>query len=167
MESINPNIFGKHQPELNPTGYRPSRLRRRRLTYRIFINAPAPRIAPRSISAQGEIAGIFDVAGAVTAGGANELLPLFGSDVALDTPALLLMLPVVPGAAGGASVNVAVPPFASEAAVQETVPVVPTGGVVQLKPGAVIDWKSSDDGSVSVKMTFAAALGPPFVRLNV
>src|SRR3954454_23312043 len=28
MESINPNIFGKHQPELNPTGYRTKRLRR-------------------------------------------------------------------------------------------------------------------------------------------
>lgn len=28
MESINPNIFGKHQPELNPIGYRTGRLQR-------------------------------------------------------------------------------------------------------------------------------------------
>jgi hypothetical protein len=111
--------------------------------------------------------GTFDVAGAVTAGGANELLPVFGSEVALDTPAPFVMGPVVPGAAVVTSVKVAVPPFASDAAVQEIVPVVPAGGVVQVKPGAVIDWKSSDDGSVSVKTTFDAALGPPFVTLKV
>lgn len=111
---------------------------------------------------------MFDVTGAVTGGATNELLPEFGSDVALDTLALLLMLPVAPGAAVVTSVNVPVPPFANEGAVQVIVPVVPTEGVVQLKPGGgVIDWKSNDDGSVSVKTTFAAALGPPLVRLNV
>ena len=115
-----------------------------------------------------ESAGTFDVAGAVTAGGVKELLPEVGSDVALDTLALLLMLPVVPGAAVVTIVNVPVPPFANDDAVQVIVPVVPAEGVVQLKPGGgVIDWKSSDGGSVSVKTTFAAALGPPLVRLNV
>jgi len=94
-------------------------------------------------------------------------LPLFGSDVALETPALLLMLPVVPGAAVVTSVNVAVPPLARDAAVHDTVPVVPTGGVVQLNPGAVIDWNSNDGGRLSVKTTFAAGFGPPFVSVKV
>ena len=136
--------------------------------YLIFSNAPAPRIAASSISAHVVSAGTFDVEGAVTGGAVNELLPEFGSDVALDTPALLLMLPVVPGATVVTSVNVAVPPFANEAAVQLIAPVVPTAGVVQLNPaGGVIDWKSSDTGSASVKATFVAVLGPPLVRLNV
>ena len=118
-------------------------------------------------SAQVERAGTAAVAGAAMGGAANELLPLFGSDVALDTPALLLMLPVVPGAAVVTSVIVAVPPLASDAAVHETVPVVPTAGVVQTNPGAVIDWKRSDAGKLSVKTTFVAPFGPLFVSVKV
>ena len=66
-------------------------------------------MAARSINAHVERAGT-SVAGAVTGGATNELLPEFGSDVALETPALLVMGPVVPGAAVATSVKVPVAP---------------------------------------------------------
>ena len=66
------------------------------------------------------------------------------------------------------SVNCAVAPFASEAAVQVTSPLAPTAGVVHDQPaGAVIDWKVVDDGTVSTNETFAASSWPLFSTVIV
>ena len=135
--------------------------------YLIFINAPKPRIAANSIRAQVERAGTLVDTGAVTTG-ALVLLPEFGSEVALVTPAPLLIVPVAPGAAVVTIVNVPVAPDGNDGAVQVIVPVVPAGGVVQFQPdGGVIDWKRRDDGRVSVKTRFDAPSGPPFVSVKV
>src|SRR4051812_1608774 len=124
-------------------------------------------MAANSIRAQVESAGTLVDAGAVTTG-ALVLLPELGSDVVLVTPAPLLIVPVAPGAAVVTMVNVPVPPEANDDAVQVIVPVVPAAGVVQFHPGGgVIDWKRSDDGRVSVKTTFDAPSGPPFVSVKV
>src|SRR6476619_3744319 len=85
---------------------------------------------------------------AESAGADDDELPPFGSLVALLTLALFEIEPLAPAATRVTSVNVAVAPLASVAALQEIVPLAPTAGVVQLKPaGALIDWNSSDDGS--------------------
>jgi hypothetical protein len=95
-------------------------------------------------------------------------LPPLPSLVALVTPALLTIEPLAPDATSTTSVNVRDAPFASEAAVQVIVPVAPTAGVVQVNgEGWVIERKSSEDGSVSVMTTFAAASGPLFVTTIV
>lgn len=103
----------------------------------------------------------------MNAGALVELLPLFGSDVALETPPLLLSVPVAPGATVVTIVKIPVAPVPSDAAVHVIVPVEPTGGVVQLHPGAVIEPKRSDDGNASVKTALDALSGPLLVTVNV
>jgi len=135
--------------------------------YLIFVSAPRPRIAASSIRAQVESAGTLVDTGAVT-GAVLVLLPELGSEVALVTPAPLLIVPVAPGAAVVTMVKVPVPPDGNDGAVQVIVPVEPADGVVQFQPGGgVIDWKRSDDGSVSVKTRFDAPSGPPLVSVKV
>lgn len=131
-----------------------------------MINAPSASIAANKTSAQLDNAGT-SVAGAETDGPPVELLPPFGSDVPLETPAPLLIVPVVPGTTLVTIVKIPVPPLPIEEAVHVIVPVVPTGGVVQVQPGgATIDWKRSDDGRVSVKTGFTAPFGPPLVTVK-
>ena len=96
------------------------------------------------------------------------MFPDDGSAGVPDTVAVLPMEPLALESDVTTSVKVAVAPFASDDPVQLTVPAVPTAGVVQLKPaGALIDWKRSDAGSVSVIVTDVAASGPWFVTTIV
>lgn len=59
-------------------------------------------------------------------------------------------------------------PAVRAVATQETVPAEPTAGVVQLQPaGIVIDWNVVLAGTVDVKNTPDASLGPLFVTTCV
>jgi hypothetical protein len=94
-------------------------------------------------------------------------LPPLPSGVSLLAVAVLETVPE-PDATSVSSVNVAVAPLASVAALQVIVPVVRNAGVVQVKPaGAVMERKSSDAGSGSVMTGFVAASGPLFVSVIV
>jgi hypothetical protein len=57
-------------------------------------------------------------------------------------------------------------PGVIEAKEQDTVPVPPTGGVVQL-PLLRIDWKVVPDGRLSMTVTLVAAFGPRLVTVMV
>lgn len=90
-----------------------------------------------------------------------ELLPEFGS---LDMPLTIAVSVIVePGAALTLTTRVTTtePPDASAPSEQLTVPVPPTGGVLQL-PGLVSDTKVVPAGTTSVKVTPASASGPLF-----
>ena len=98
-----------------------------------------------------------------------ELLVEVGSEVTeLLTVAVLEM--VVPSAVAGVTwttmVKLAGAPLARDDVVQLTVPVVPTGGVVQDQPaGGATDWKVVCDGSGSLMVTATAAVGPALPTL--
>jgi hypothetical protein len=98
------------------------------------------------------------------------LLRRFGSDVVELTVAVFVIV-AASGAAGltcTARMKVAVVPLASEPVVQFTVPVAPTGGIVQAHPvGAVSDWNVVSAGSTSVIATLAAAFGPALLTVIV
>lgn len=97
-----------------------------------------------------------------------ELLPDTGSLGVPETEAVLPIEPLAFDTEVTTSANVADAPFVSDDEVQLIVPVVPTVGVVQLKPpGDVIDWKSSDAGRTSVIVAEVAASGPWFVTTMV
>src|SRR5688500_7911287 len=104
---------------------------------------------------------------AITPADVPPELPLFGSDVALSAVAVFEIGPLV-AATSTTSVNVALAPFACDAAVHVIVPVAPTAGVTQTKPaGVVMERKSSDAGSTSSISTLVAASGPLFVTTIV
>jgi hypothetical protein len=88
----------------------------------------------------------------------------FGSNVALDTVALLVTkVPrVIVGETWTTSVKVVVPPFARVAAVHVTVPPAPTAGVEQVNAGPVCESETNvvPEGRGSVTVAFAAASGP-------
>jgi len=64
--------------------------------------------------------------------------------------------------------KVAEAPAANEVATQETVPVAPTAGVVQLQPdGTVMDWNVVFAGTTEVKNSPAASLTPLLVTFWV
>src|SRR5207253_4263589 len=68
------------------------------------------------------------------------------------------------------SPNVAVVPLRSTGAVQETVPVAPTAGVVQLNVGpavCMIETNVAEAERLSVSAMFAASFGPRFWTLIV
>lgn len=131
------------------------------VAYRILATANAATINPSAISAHSDSAGMLAGSPTATAAAPPLELPPFGSLVALETLAELVIGPVAFGATVRLRVNVAVPPLASVAPLQVIVPVVPAGGVVQVKPGgATIDPNRSDAGSGSVITTFDAASGP-------
>ena len=96
------------------------------------------------------------------------LLPAFGSDADV-TVAVLLLGPV--GAAGEirtVMVNVAVVPLVSVAMEQETVPVPPTGGLLQMNAGPVgCDSETNVvfGGNVSAIVTLFASDGPLFATV--
>ena len=74
----------------------------------------------------------------------------------------------VPAATCRTGLKVAVAPAASKAIVQVMVPALPTLGVEQDQPaGVVIDTNVVLAGSVSVKLTEAAAAGPLLVTTCV
>ena len=97
------------------------------------------------------------------------LLVAVGSEVPeLLTVAVLEMVvpPDVAGVTWTTMVKLAGAPLARDDVVQLTVPVVPTGGVVQDQPaGGATDWKVVCDGSGSLMVTATAALGPALPTL--
>jgi hypothetical protein len=84
--------------------------------------------------------------------------------VELVTIALFVTMPdLAPGATRTRNVNAATLGDGNVAAVQVTVPFVPTAGVVQVKPpGGPMNSNSRSAGSTSVSTTSVAALGPVF-----
>src|SRR5689334_14136304 len=88
-----------------------------------------------------------------------------GSGV-LDSTLAAKEMAVPLGVAGSTvtmSVNVAMSPDNRADVVQVTIPVPPTGGVVQLQPaGAISDLKVVWAGIVSVRFTLPALSGPAF-----
>jgi hypothetical protein len=95
-----------------------------------------------------------------------ELLPGVGSDVALLIVAVLLN-DVPPGVAAGMPTNMNIDAeglVAIDAAVQVTVPFVPTAGAEQLSPGASTPWYVKPAGRTSVIVTLVAVAGPWFDR---
>ena len=94
------------------------------------------------------------------------MLELLGS-VTADEPMSVseIIVPVaVPAFTLATSENAPVPPDASEAMVQEMLPVAPTAGVVQVHvPGFVRETKVVLVGTASVKLTVVAVDGPLFV----
>ena len=109
------------------------------------------------------------VASAIVVTAVELLLPGFGSDDDDVTVAVLLLGPV--GAATAictTMAKVAEVPAVSVAMEQETVPVPPDGGLMQMKAGPVncdSETKVVFGGSVSVMVTVAASDGPLFVTL--
>lgn len=81
---------------------------------------------------------------------------------------LLITLPAVTAASTcTTSVNAALP-MANVAFVQETVPLLPSAGVVQLQPpGAASETNVVPLGKVSVKVAVVAALGPALLAVIV
>lgn len=119
------------------------------------------RAIPRSSSDSGEIIGMLAAETTVIVDVA-VLFPGFGSGfvaAALTTAVLV----IGPGVDGNVivSVNVALAPFASVPALQVTV-VVPLHA-----PEGVDDCSVVPAGNVSVTVTEAAAVGPPFVTTIV
>src|SRR3989441_1259521 len=98
-----------------------------------------------------------------------ELLAGLGSEVDAElTVAVLEIVPLAMELTWTTMVNVAVAPLASDAAVQLTVPVEPTAGVVQVQPaGCVSDRKVVCAGNGSLMVTLAAAFGPALVTVIV
>jgi hypothetical protein len=97
------------------------------------------------------------------------LFPEAKSAVAVETVAVLLIVePAALAATRTVSVKVAVDATAREALVQETLPVAPTAGVVQVNPaGDASETNVVFAGSVSARVTFTAAFGPLFVTAIV
>src|SRR5437773_602853 len=98
------------------------------------------------------------------------LLALFASAVVAPTVAVFEI--VVPSAVSGltwtTSVNAAVAPLASDGVVHVTVPVEPTGGVVQDHPAGVgIDWNVVCEGNGSFMVTLVATFGPALLTVIV
>ena len=93
----------------------------------------------------------------------EELLPLIGSGVALETVAPLVNVVACAGAETTIVIVGAVAPAASAARVQDTdtFPV-----FVQAQPGPVADPKVTPAGSVSVTNNDAASDGPPLATTN-
>ena len=94
------------------------------------------------------------------------LLVGFGSGVVELTLAVsVICVPdAVPAATVKTGLKLALLPAASDAMVQVIVPALPNGGSVQDQPaGVVIEKKVVFAGSVSAKVTFAAAEGPLLV----
>jgi hypothetical protein len=95
------------------------------------------------------------------------LFPGTRSEVAAETVAVFVIMPLVPASTLTMSVNTA-PPTASEAVEQDTVPVDPTAGVVHDQPaGDVSDTNVVLAGSVSDNATVAALLGPALLTAIV
>ncbi len=99
----------------------------------------------------------------------EELFVPFGSDVVLATDATLVIVePLAPELTCTTNVKVGDAAAAKLALVLVTVPVPPTGGVVDVHPaGAVNETKVVLAGTVSVTATFCASLGPPLVNIKV
>src|SRR5438067_1767786 len=98
------------------------------------------------------------------------LLLVFESAVVELTVAVFEI--VAPSAVSGltwtARVNVAVAPLANDPVVQFTVPVAPTGGVVQDHPAGVgIDWNVVCEGNGSFMVTLVATFGPALLTVIV
>src|SRR5450432_222694 len=94
------------------------------------------------------------------------LLALLGSVIADDPISVSEMtVPVaVPGFTCATNEKAAVPPNASEAMLQEMLPVAPTAGVAQVHvPGFVRETKVVLVGTASVKLTVVAVDGPLLV----
>lgn len=101
-----------------------------------------------------------------------ELFVLSGSPVAADAEAVLVSVPPfgVLGLTCITSWKVAVAPTVSVATVQETVPVAPTAGDVQLKDGplaCVTETKVVLAGVGSWRVTVWASLGPLLLTVTV
>ncbi len=99
-----------------------------------------------------------------------ELLAELGSAVLELTEAVLeIVVPSVTAAPTLTTrVKTAVAPELKLEFVQVIVPVAPTAGLVQDQPvGAVIDLKVVFVGTVSVRVTLLAALGPPLAMVIV
>src|SRR3989441_832859 len=113
------------------------------------------------------VAGVGGGGGVEVAGGG--LLAVLGSEVDAElTVAVLEIVPLAMELTWTTMVNVAVAPLASDAAVQLTVPVEPTAGVVQVQPaGCVSDRKVVCAGNGSLMVTLAAAFGPALVTVIV
>src|SRR5215212_9243818 len=96
-------------------------------------------------------------------------LPGAGSDVAEETVAVLVM--TVEGTAAGLTFTTSVKtalPIVNVAAVQVTVPPLPTAGVEQVHPaGEARETKDVPAGRVSTTCTDVALPGPAFVRVIV
>jgi hypothetical protein len=100
----------------------------------------------------------------------EELLPAFGSVVAVLTVAVLLMVdPLgVDGPTRTTSVKFAVDPATIVAFAAVTVPVAPAAGVVAVQPaGAVNETNVVLGGRTSLSDTVEASLGPLLVTASV
>lgn len=111
------------------------------------------------------------VVGGTNVAAAPELFSSFGSNVALETVAMLVknVLGGVAGSVWNVNVNVAVVLVASVAIVQFTLPAPPIAGVVQLKAGpefCVADTNVMPAGSGSSSTAVMAASGPPLVMVR-
>jgi hypothetical protein len=98
------------------------------------------------------------------------LLPGAASAVVDDTVAVLLIGPVAASSNATTRLKVALALGARVAAVQVTVPLLPTAGVTQLKVGplfCVSETKVANGGSVSFKATAAALAGPALLTASV
>ena len=97
----------------------------------------------------------------------EDSLPVAGSLVLDATFAVLLMLPLASGATVTTRVNAAVP-GANVGLLHDSVPPLPTAGVLQLQPaGALSEVKLVDAGIALLRLAAAALLGPAFVTLIV
>src|ERR1700754_2079836 len=102
------------------------------------------------------------VGGLTTVVAVEESFPVSESPPAVVTEAVL-EITVEDGVAGSTVTSMTIMPLApgaSTAAVQDTVPLVPAAGVVQVKPGAETETNRVSAGSTSVIVTPVATLGP-------
>jgi hypothetical protein len=110
------------------------------------------------------------LAAATVVGAVAELFPATGSAIVLATVAVFVMVEptAAPASTRTRSVTAEIWPEVSEARAQETVPVPPTAGVVQVQPlGVETERKVVLAGTASVRVTPIAVAGPLFVATIV
>jgi hypothetical protein len=97
------------------------------------------------------------------------LLDVTISPVVVETLVVATMrLPgAVPRGTPVTRLKLAEAPEASVAAEHDTVPVPPTGGVLHVQPGAVIDWKVAPAGIGMLSVGAVAVLGPALETTTV
>jgi hypothetical protein len=100
------------------------------------------------------------------------LFPGVGSGIVLAAVAeLLITVPwIVPALIFTTIWNTALSPLGTEAFEKTTLPVPPTAGALVLHPLPVVTIADTNvvlAGTASVRLTFAASLGPPLVTVTV
>jgi hypothetical protein len=126
---------------------------------------------PDSVPPTPSLPGVGQVLAAATVVVAEaELLPGTGSTIVLETEALFVIVEPAVAPASTRTLRVAAEswPEGREARVQETLPVPPTAGVVQLQPpGVETERKVVLVGTASVSVTTSAVAGPLLVTTIV